>query len=232
MNNNYNNQQMSNQNMNYGYQQQNPNQGMNFGGQNVTPTGNSFLEKIPKDTTSIIGYAGAAIAMIGCFCPFSTVEVLGMKESVSYFSNNGDLADGAIVLIFMIATLVLLLLRKNVIAIATTVIGALIYLNNVLKFSDLKGDYGSFAEVKTGAAVFLVGIGLAALVVHFVLYIKNNPKCFSDFFNKHTKPMFQNQNMGPMPYPNNQPMNQNQNMNYGQPNQNNQYPNNNNNNVF
>lgn len=208
MNNNYNNG-MPNQNVNYGGNM--PNQGMNYGG---VPTGPSFASKIPLDKTSIIGYVGSILTAVSTFLPFTVVSALGISQSVSYFSNNGELADGAFVCALMIATLILIVFRKNLIGMVTTAVAALIFINNLIKIGDVKSSYGSFVDVKTGAAVYLIIVGLIILVVHFVMYIKENPNCFQTLFKRQQQPMmYANQNMNynqPQPMPN-------QNMNYNQP---------------
>jgi len=219
-----------NQNINYG-------QPMNNGMMNQQ-SGNNLFSKIPKDKTSIIGYIGSVLTAISTFLPFTVVSAWGFSQSVNYFSNNGELADGVFVFALMIITLILIMCKKNVFAIGSTALAAILFINNFIKINEIKEEYGSLAEVKSGAAVYMIIVGLIILVVHFIMYIKENPNCFKNLFNKnpqaqvygntnYSQPMngVPNQYMNPQPMNNNIP---NQNINYGQP-QNNQYPNNNNN---
>ena len=246
-----------------------PNQPMNNTqgyGYNYQPAKKFTIPPIAKDTASIVGYAGALIMIIGSFLNFLTLKVTSsgtviFDESVNYFITNGELKDGALVFLFALGALALIHFRKNLIALAPTAVAGLIvlmdYIDSNEKITEIKDLYEGISvwldynvKASFGPALYVILIGIVAVIVHAVLYYMNKNKAKQ--MPGQMMPGIPNQNMnygqpmnngmptqqpmpGPAPMPNqqpmagpqpmpNQPMPGPQPMNY---NQNNQYPNNN-----
>lgn len=221
-----------------------PNQPMNNTqgyGYNYQPAKKFTIPPIAKDTASIIGYAGALLMILGSFLNFLTLKVISSgtviyDESVNYFITDGTIKDGVLIFIFALGALALIHFRKNLIALAPTAVAAIILLMDFLdskkKIDEIKGLYEGFSEwlgyeikASFGPALYIILIGIIAIIVHAVLYYMNKKK--SQPMPGQMMPGMPNQNMNynqPMNNSMQQPMPGPQPMNY---NQNPQYPNNN-----
>ena len=171
--------------------------------QQTNSTGNSFINNIPKDTNSIIGYVGALITLIANFLPFIVVSatLYGTKVASSSF-NYFSTGSGKIVLICALGSAVLIALKKHAFAVAPTVFSTLLFLYNLVTVKNAyKGYSYSYIKIKWGAGIWLTFVGLIALGVSIFLYWKANPTCFSDAINM----LKGNKNTGVQPQPMMQP---------------------------
>lgn len=211
MNENYNNQvNMGNQtNMNAN---QVPNNGINTGQINNNQKNNDFINKLLKDKPSLIGYIGSILVIIANFLPFVVIKasVLGYSasDSFSYASTRA----GKIVLVLVVASIVLIALKKHVYAILTTGVAALQFIYNLINLGSTykeTGYYSSYVTVKWGIGIYLTLIGLIGLGISIFLYWKENPNCFKEALEKLKghKAMNNNSINQTMPVTPGQPMN-------------------------
>lgn len=104
-----------------------------------------------------IGLGGCVVSVIGCFLPFASAFGI----NANYI--NGD---GKLLLIAMIASAVLIYLKKDKISLIPSCIGGLIFLFSALKVLGTSG-------VKMGIGLIVILIGLICVIAYPFLKEKN-----------------------------------------------------------
>ena len=214
MNNNYNGQPMGPSPMpNPNFQQQPTNQ------PNMMGAASKPKMSFPTDKMSLLGFAGAAIMAVGAFLDFAKLTVTMNRSefysaSVNYFSAEGQVKDGALILGLAIVVAILIFFRKNLISLIPAAIAAIIVVIDVSdtlsKLNELKDQYLSYTtsygvDVKCsfGLAIYFVAIGIVLVVIHAIMKFKEKKKNAQPTNNSMTyqQPIPQPMNYG-MPNPN------------------------------
>lgn len=125
--------------------------------------------------TRILGIIGAVLVIAGVFCPLVSVSLLGETNTTSYFSTLRDGAgiDGMIVGGLGVISLIIALINKNRILIATGIlilgVVALDFFNFKSKMSELASQSGEMATTITNA--FSLQWGWVVLILGGLLLI-------------------------------------------------------------
>ena len=164
------------------------NQGVNIPMGN-TNNGSSFIDNIPKDKASIVGYVGALIAIIANFLDFVVVKAtLGGYSASSSFSYVST-SSGKFVLILFVATAVLIALKKHVYSAFTAGTAAIVFIYNLATVKEKSSTLTySYVKVHWGPGIWLTIVGLVLIAASIYLYWKENPDCFKKLRNSNNAP--------------------------------------------
>lgn len=126
-------------------------------------------DEIMTDMNLKIAIGGFILMFVGLLLPWVSVTAGPFEATSSGFSTG----DGKLVLLLTVAGLIVLYLRKSVIAIVLTVIAAAITLWDIIDIASVSTDVpegaGITVSAGTGFGIWLTIIGLAAMVVASVL---------------------------------------------------------------
>ena len=169
--------------------------------------GSSFIDNIPKDKTSIIGYAGVLVAIIANFLDFVVVKASAYGYSASSSFSYVSTSSGKLVLVLFIATAILIALRKHAHSAIPAGLATIIFIYNFATVKNQSASYkSSYVTINYGPGIWLTLVGIVLIAASIYLYWKANPDCFKNL-------KFSKANTAPAPQPimnqNNQPtMNQ------------------------
>lgn len=121
---------------------------------------NKCIENIKgklSDKKFIICLVGVALMIIGVFLPLYKIEIFGVSQSMNYFSNDGEMADGIFIIILAIIMLVLYAFNKSKFACIPAIISIILLIHC---YSDLKSSSSIF-----GSQIGSFGIGFYTMVI-------------------------------------------------------------------
>ena len=118
-----------------------------------------FVDKFIKQN-NVVGIVSCLLIILGCLLPFASVSVFGYSQSVSLL---GDGKDGIIFLIASIITIVMILIKKDLLALIAGLITGGLGIYEIVYTNDQLGSYSSMVD--KGMGYYLLLIGAIVLIV-------------------------------------------------------------------
>lgn len=113
---------------------------------------------------NVVGLLACALILIGNFLPFASVSLYGYSQSVSLMDSG---KDGIIFLVAAIVTIVLIILKNDLLALIAGIITGGLGIYEILHTNSQLGSYAAFVD--KGAGYYLLLIGAVLLLASVIV---------------------------------------------------------------
>lgn len=123
-------------------------------------------------------YLGCLLVILSCFMTILKASAFGFEKKISLINVNGQMGDGLIVILVIVALAISFYLKKfkPIVILVTSIIPLVYSFFLDFKINNLIRELGSFGRIQSGAGTIVLRIGSLIIFACASLYYLNENK--------------------------------------------------------